>query len=120
MLQPKTYPELVGKALVLEAEPFLTLAEDDNPWVEGLFLVTCVGVLVRRRALDRRVALDSQLATSRCRARGIAAQHSTTFRPNGDGPRPLAGRKQRFANFGDGVRASSVIREASPVSSLLF
>lgn len=46
MLQPKTYPELVGKALVLEAEPFLTLAEDDNPWVEGLFLVTCVGVLL--------------------------------------------------------------------------
>lgn len=46
MLQPRTYPELVGKALVLEAEPFLTLAEDDNPWVEGLFLVTCVGVLL--------------------------------------------------------------------------
>jgi hypothetical protein len=46
MLQPKTYPELVGKALVLEAEPFITLAEDDNPWVEGLFLVTCVGVLL--------------------------------------------------------------------------
>ncbi|MCC6454921.1 MAG: YIP1 family protein [Caldilineaceae bacterium] len=46
MLQPKSYPGLVGKALVLEAEPFLTLAEDDNPWVEGLFLVTCVGVLL--------------------------------------------------------------------------
>src|SRR5690554_5188147 len=46
MLQPKTYPELVGKALVLEAEPFLTLIEDDNPWVEGLFLVTCVGALL--------------------------------------------------------------------------
>lgn len=46
MLQPRSYPELVGKALVLEAEPFLTLAEDDNPWVEGLFLVTCVGVLL--------------------------------------------------------------------------
>lgn len=46
MLQPKTYPELVGKALVLEAEPFITLEEDDNPWVEGLFLVTCVGVLL--------------------------------------------------------------------------
>jgi hypothetical protein len=46
MLQPKSYPELVGKALVLEAEPFLILAEDDNPWVEGLFLVTCVGVLL--------------------------------------------------------------------------
>jgi len=46
MLQPKSYPELVGKALVLDAEPFLTMAEDDNPWVEGLFLVTCVGVLL--------------------------------------------------------------------------
>lgn len=46
MLQPRTYPELVGKALMLEAEPFLTLEEDDNPWVEGLFLVTCVGVLL--------------------------------------------------------------------------
>jgi hypothetical protein len=46
MLQPKSYPGLVGKALVLEAEPFLTLVEDDNPWVEGLFLVTCVGVLL--------------------------------------------------------------------------
>jgi hypothetical protein len=43
MLQPKTYPALVGKALTLDAEPFLTLVEDDNPWVEGLFLVTCVG-----------------------------------------------------------------------------
>jgi hypothetical protein len=46
MLQPKTYPELLGKALVLEAEPCITLEEDDNPWVEGLFLVTCVGVLL--------------------------------------------------------------------------
>lgn len=46
MLQPKTYPEMVGKALVLDADPFLTMVEDDNPWVEGLFLVTCVGVLV--------------------------------------------------------------------------
>lgn len=46
MLQPKTYPELVGKALVLEAEPFLTMSEDDNPWIEGLFLVTCVGILL--------------------------------------------------------------------------
>src|SRR3954468_18779995 len=46
MLQPKHYPEMVGKALVFEAEPFLTMVEDDNPWVEGLFFVTCVGVLL--------------------------------------------------------------------------
>jgi hypothetical protein len=43
MLQPRTYPELVGKALVLESEPFVTMVEDDNPWVEGLFLVALLG-----------------------------------------------------------------------------
>lgn len=46
MLQPRSYPEMIGKALVLEAEPFTTLADDDNPWVEGLFLVVCVGVAI--------------------------------------------------------------------------
>ncbi|MEX1020640.1 MAG: YIP1 family protein [Litorilinea sp.] len=46
MLQPRTYPELLGKALVLEAEPFATMADDDNPWVEGLFFVVCLGVIV--------------------------------------------------------------------------
>jgi hypothetical protein len=46
MLQPKNYPEMVGKALVFETEPFLTMVEDDNPWVEGLFFVTCIGVLL--------------------------------------------------------------------------
>ena len=45
MLQPKTYPGMVGKALVLDAEPFLVMVDDDDPWVEGLFLVTCVGTL---------------------------------------------------------------------------
>lgn len=46
MLRPHTYPELLGKALFLESEPFATLVDDDQPWVEGLFLVTTVGVLV--------------------------------------------------------------------------
>jgi hypothetical protein len=46
MLQPKSYPELMGKALVLEADPFVTLVDDDNPWVEGLFMVVCVGVVL--------------------------------------------------------------------------
>jgi hypothetical protein len=45
MLQPRTYPELIGKALVLEAEPFVTLVDDDEPWVEGLFLTLSVGVV---------------------------------------------------------------------------
>ena len=46
MLQPRTYPELIGKSLVLEAEPFITMVEDDDPWVEGLFLTLCIGLLV--------------------------------------------------------------------------
>lgn len=46
MLQPRTYPELIGKALVLEAEPFVTLVDDDEPWVEGLFLTISLGVVV--------------------------------------------------------------------------
>jgi hypothetical protein len=46
MLQPKNYPEMLGKALVFEAEPFIEMVEDDNPWAEGLFMVVVVGVLV--------------------------------------------------------------------------
>ncbi len=46
MLQPKTYPEMVGKALVLEGEPFLTMADDDEPWLEGLFLIVVLGLLI--------------------------------------------------------------------------
>ncbi len=43
MLQPKRYPEMMGKALVLDADPFVMLADDDNPWLEGLFMVVLVG-----------------------------------------------------------------------------
>ena len=46
MLRPKAYPEMMGKALVFESEPFITMVEDDNPWVEGLFMVIVVGVAV--------------------------------------------------------------------------
>lgn len=46
MLQPKSYPEMLGKALVFEAEPFITMVDDDNPWAEGLFMVVSMGVLV--------------------------------------------------------------------------
>lgn len=46
MLQPRAYPELVGKALVLDTEPFIALTDDDEPWIEGMFLTICVGFLV--------------------------------------------------------------------------
>lgn len=46
MLQPRSYPELIGKALMLEADPFIVMVDDDNPWVEGLFMIVVVGVAV--------------------------------------------------------------------------
>lgn len=46
MLQPRKYPEMIGQALVLEPEPFMVMADDDNPWVEGLFLTVTVAILV--------------------------------------------------------------------------
>jgi hypothetical protein len=46
MLQPKSYPEMVGKALVFEGEPFITMVDDDEPWLEGLFLVLVFGLVI--------------------------------------------------------------------------
>lgn len=46
MLQPRTYPKLIGRALVLEPDPFAVLAQDDEPVAEGLLLTVCVGVVV--------------------------------------------------------------------------
>ncbi len=43
MLQPHSYPRLLGQALVLEPDPCVVLADDDNPWLEGLFLLTLLG-----------------------------------------------------------------------------
>ncbi len=37
---------MLGKALVLEADPFITMVDDDEPWAEGLFLIIVVGLLV--------------------------------------------------------------------------
>ena len=46
MLQPRTYPTLLGQTLVLEPAPFIAMAEDDEPVAEGLFLTAIVGLLV--------------------------------------------------------------------------
>ncbi len=46
MIQPRTYPKYIGQALVLEPDPFVALVDDDNPWVEGLFLTVMIGALV--------------------------------------------------------------------------
>lgn len=46
MLQPSNYPKLLGQALTLEAQPFVEMADDDNPWIEGLFFTFVLGGLV--------------------------------------------------------------------------
>jgi hypothetical protein len=45
MLQPKSYPEFVAKALVLDTEPFEAMTDDDNPWIEGLTFIVAIGLL---------------------------------------------------------------------------
>ena len=45
MLQPRTYPELLGKALTFDADPFVVMVDDDEPWIEGLFMTVLVGIL---------------------------------------------------------------------------
>lgn len=46
MIQPKTYPRMVGRALMLESDPFIAMTEDDNPWIEGAFFTLCLGMAV--------------------------------------------------------------------------
>jgi hypothetical protein len=46
MIQPRSYPELMAKALVLEPEPFAVMTHDDQPIIEGLVLTALVGALV--------------------------------------------------------------------------
>lgn len=46
MLQPHTYPRLLGQALTLEPQPFVEMVDDDNPWIEGLFFTFMLGLLV--------------------------------------------------------------------------
>lgn len=45
MLQPRSYPDLIGKALFLEPDPYLVMAHDDEPLAEGALLVVLVGLL---------------------------------------------------------------------------
>lgn len=46
MLQPESYPRLLGQALTLEPAPFVEMVDDDNPWIEGLFFTFLIGVAI--------------------------------------------------------------------------
>jgi hypothetical protein len=46
MLEPRRYPRIIGRALMLEPDAFERMAEDDAPVSEGVFLVALVGLVV--------------------------------------------------------------------------
>jgi len=64
MLQPQNYPRFIGKALLLEPDPFVEMVDDDNPWIEGLFLCACIGVLVAVAQLIGNLLLTASLPPS--------------------------------------------------------
>ena len=64
MLQPQNYPQFIGKALLLEPDPFVEMVDDDNPWIEGLFLCACIGVLVAIAQLIGSLLLSASLPPS--------------------------------------------------------
>ncbi len=64
MLQPQNYPQFIGKALLLEPDPFVEMVDDDNPWIEGLFLCATIGVLVAAAQLVGSLLLTVSLPHS--------------------------------------------------------
>jgi len=64
MLQPQNYPRFVGQALCLEPDPFVAIVDDDNPWIEGLFLCACVSILVAVARVAGGLLLTASLPSS--------------------------------------------------------
>ena len=64
MLQPQNYPRFIGQALFLEPDPFVEMVDDDNPWIEGLFLCACIGGLVAVAKLVGGLLLTASLPPS--------------------------------------------------------
>ena len=64
MLQPKTYPRMLGQALTLEPAPFVEMTDDDNPWIEGLFFAFVIGLAVALARLVGGLLLTSSLPLS--------------------------------------------------------
>jgi len=46
MLQPQNYPAFLTRALLLDEAPLEVMTADDNPWLEGLTIVSLIGVTV--------------------------------------------------------------------------
>ena len=64
MLQPRTYPKMLGKALFFEADPFVVMIDDDEPWQEGLFMTVLIGLLIGLAQLIGGLLLTASLPAS--------------------------------------------------------
>lgn len=64
MLQPQTYPRLLGQALTLEPDPFVEMVDDDNPWIEGLFFAFVLGLTIALARLFGGLLLSASLPPS--------------------------------------------------------
>ena len=92
MLQPKTYPKMLGKALFFEADPFVVMVDDDEPWQEGLFMTVLVGLAIGLTRVIGGLLLTASLpAPNAVRAAFLRAWHITGV----DLPPELVARGQR-------------------------
>ena len=64
MLQPQNYPRFIGQALLLEPDPFVEMVDDDNPWIEGLFLCVSIGALIAVAKVVGGLLLTASLPSS--------------------------------------------------------
>ena len=78
MLQPRTYPKMLGKALFFEADPFVVMVDDDEPWQEGLFMIVLVGLSIGLAQLIGGLLLTASLpAPAAVREAFLRAWHVT-------------------------------------------
>jgi hypothetical protein len=85
MLQPKSYPRLLGQALTLEPAPFVEMVDDDNPWIEGLFFVFVLGVLIGVARLVGGLLLSASLPAPDAVLEAIVASLKQAFPVYGSG-----------------------------------
>ena len=57
---------LVFRALFLDSEAFDELRDDDNPFVEGLFLLVLIGIVAAALALVGQVLAWGSVPTCKC------------------------------------------------------
>jgi hypothetical protein len=102
MLRPRSYPELIGKALVLEAQPFEVMVDDDQPWIEGLTLILTVGLLVGLARLIGGLLLSASLPPADAVLTTLLngwREFNAQVRLDGDGAASEAALRQAWSSF---------------------